>query len=315
MVKYLRFSVSTLIRLTAWSFLALISFWPGLVAAQGESPGVENLVIELWPEFDRPGVLVIYSGQLASTGDGEIPQVGLTLPESVELNAVAYQDPTNGNLLLAEHETEAADGQTLLTMSPEADNFWVEFYVPAEVIAQEGEQRSFSYAWQGDLPVAQLTWQVQQPATASGLTVEPGGGQMGTDELGLPAYSVAAGAVPAGETATASVSYQKADDVLSISVIQANEEAQQPAPAPASTQPRRNLALPIGIAVGGVALLAGGIFLYSRSGQDDEEPVRARRARRAPQHEHEQAGYCTNCGNALQAGDKFCRECGAPVRP
>ena len=42
---------------------------------------------------------------------------------------------------------------------------------PADAITQDGDSRSFSHTWGGDLAVEELTWHVQQPATASDLAV------------------------------------------------------------------------------------------------------------------------------------------------
>ena len=63
----------------------------GHVQAQ-EEPTLESLEIALWPEFDRPEVLVIYRGQLDA--DVALPAlVEITLPARVgQPTAVAYVD-------------------------------------------------------------------------------------------------------------------------------------------------------------------------------------------------------------------------------
>jgi hypothetical protein len=317
-----------LTRLVTWLAIALALLYPSVALAQEAPPTLESLTIDLWPEFDQPGVLVIYSGQLTAPNDPAAP-ITLLLPPGVELNAVATLDRANGNLLEAGHEIQTVGESTQITLTSEMDNFWVEFYAPADAITQDGDSRSFSHTWGGDLAVDQLIWHVQQPATASDLAVTPEGGQVGTDTFNLPDYTVEGGAVAAGETASASVSYVKTDDVLSVSQVapQPAPEAQLPAPdtspSPAGSAPLIGI-LPIGLAVLGVALLAGGIFFYWRSGRSADvsppaEPARlasrprASRAERAAQQRQDAAGYCTNCGNPLQPGDKFCRECGTPV--
>jgi hypothetical protein len=294
--------------------LALAALWPVGVQAQEAGPTLESLTIELWPDFDREGVLVIYFGQFAS-GATPPDQISLLLPAGAELNAVAYQG-ADGNLLNAEYETQAEGDSTRVDIVSSGGNFWLEFYTPADSISREEGAHSFAYTWGGDLAVEQLVWRVQQPATASGLTVEPGGGQMETDAFNLPVYRVETGALGAGQTAAVSVTYQKSDDVLTASVLQAQAqpEAQPAAPAaepePASSSALPDNLLPIVLAVVGVALLAVGAVIFLRSGQERAKPARGRQA---AGHERTPGGYCTNCGNALQPGDKFCRECGTPV--
>jgi hypothetical protein len=296
----------------AGAALVLAALLPVGVQAQEAGPALESLTVELWPDFDRQGVLVIYFGQFAS-GAAPPDPISLLLPAGAELNAVAYQGDA-GNLLNAEYETQVEGDSTRVDISSSGSNFWLEFYTPADSISREGGTHSFAHTWGGDLAVEQLVWRVQQPATASGLTVEPGGGQMETDAFNLPVYRVETGALPAGQTASVSVTYQKGDDALTTSVLQAQAqpEAQAAAPAaePASPSPAlpRNL-LPIVLAVVGVALLAVGVVVFLRSGQEGARPA----GRQAAGHERAPGGYCTNCGNALQPGDKFCRECGTPV--
>lgn len=305
---------SNLVRRTALLVLALAALWPVGVQAQEAGPALESLTIELWPDFDREGVLVIYLGQFASEATPPDP-ISLLLPAGAELNAVAYQGD-DGNLLNAEYETQAEGDSTRVNIVGSVGNFWLEFYMPADSISREGGTHSFTHTWGGDLAVERLVWRVQQPATADGLTVEPGGGQMETDAFNLPVYQVETGALEAGQTATVSVSYQKSDDVLTASVLEAQAPQAQPAapaaePAPSSPALPGNL-LPIALAVVGVALLAAGAVIFLRSSQERARPARGRAA---ADHQPAPGGYCTNCGNALQPGDKFCRECGTPVKP
>jgi hypothetical protein len=324
---------SRLIRSGTWLVVALALLWPASALAQETPPTLETLTIELWPEFDRPGILVIYKGVLVPSDSGaeEPVEVSLLLPPGAELLVTAFADPTQGGAPVeTERETQTVGDRTQVILPAPADNFWLEFYAPPELITHEDDIHSFSYTWGGDLAVEQIIWNVQQPATATALTVEPTGGQMGTDNLGLPLYSVQVGAVAAGETASASVSYEKADDALSIDQVQPAQPAaipEQPAGStPVLAPSQRNPLLPIALAVLGVALLAGGMFVYSRSGRepiggpDPSAPVqsaprqRSTRAQRAAQQQQAAAGFCTNCGNPLLPNDKFCRECGTPVR-
>ena len=68
-----------LTRFVTWLAVALALLSPAGVQAQEAAPTLESLTIDLWPEFDRPGVLVIYSGQLAAPNDPSVP-INLMLP-------------------------------------------------------------------------------------------------------------------------------------------------------------------------------------------------------------------------------------------
>jgi len=57
--------------------------------AMAQSPAIDNLVVQLWPEYDRPETLIIYQGQLVA--DASLPTtLTFEIPARVEtMHAVA----------------------------------------------------------------------------------------------------------------------------------------------------------------------------------------------------------------------------------
>ena len=63
--------------------LTLIILLPTIALAQTTSPAFSEFVVELWPEYDQPTVLVIYRANLSD--DVPLPAtVTFRLPEHVE---------------------------------------------------------------------------------------------------------------------------------------------------------------------------------------------------------------------------------------
>ena len=111
-------SQSVLIRPLLLS-LFLMSLLTGTTLAQSPAP-LEILNIALWPEYDRPEVLVIVRGQVVEEMPLPAP-LSFNLPATVPaLNAVAYLDEAQGTLLnMPDYElTEGADGQVLSFSTP-----------------------------------------------------------------------------------------------------------------------------------------------------------------------------------------------------
>jgi hypothetical protein len=287
---------------------------PALALAQAggvprANPRLASLNIEIWPEYDRPAALVILRAALAE---------GVKLPATVTLrlpaasggpSAVAYSTTAGGNLLNLMHErAKTGDYITLKFQVPERF-FHVEFYEP---IATTDPARSFRYVWPGDLAVDQLTVVVQEPASASGISVEPRLANLSTGQDGLRYRTADLGALEAGKAFPIAVRYTKTDARPSAGTLQpkaaeppaaavAPPPTAMPAPAPAAAVASGGLpdwVLPMaGLALLGL-LGAALIFWWWR-----RESKIARPATR----------FCAKCGAAQMPDSRFCANCGAKV--
>ena len=281
---------------------------------------LETLTISLWPEFDRAQVLVILDGTLAAE---------VALPASVTLripaasggpHAVAVRD--EGGNLLDTPSTVTPDGSSLaVTLQASFPNFRVEYYDPA--LTFEGDRRGFTFQWKADFPVRSAAVSVQEPAGASDLAFDPALEPSGLGPFGLNYHSLSLGPLTAGQTVALQLSYSKPDSTLSASTVG------EPVPLPdlpdAKSQPSLfSPWLENGLVVGVLLLAGGGLGWYWYSTHPAEtEPRTAgrhRRGRRAynaqPDTDAEEgsAGFCTQCGEPHQLGDRFCRKCGAALR-
>lgn len=305
-----------------------------LPAAAQTPPAIDALHISLWPEFDRPGVLVIIDGSLPA-GTALPAEVSLRMPAAAERpNATAYQG-ADGNLLSAAYTTASAGSDIIVTFPIESLAFRLEYYDPALTVT--GERRTYTFSWISDYAVAAATVRVQQPAGASALTTTPALAATGAADYGLEYYEGSLGALTAGQTVLVTASYTKADAALSSEVLGVAPAAPTAVETPAST----NTTAVAGVVAGVGVLAAGAVgFIYWRG----RRPTRAaqghrraapRRHRSAPAVEAPRAAavprpsaptarlasppatgaaFCTQCGQRRQPGDKFCRQCGAPVR-
>ncbi|MCI0397141.1 MAG: hypothetical protein L0322_19675, partial [Chloroflexi bacterium] len=162
---------------------------PGL--AQAPAGTLAQLAVDLWPDYDRPAVLVLLTGTLPA--DTPLPAtVTLPFPAEATLNAVARI--TGDNNMVDDVSYDTTNGQLTLT-TPDL-RFRVEYYLP---YTEEAGQRTFTFAWQDGPAVAELAASVQQPAAASELATTPAAESVtvGQDTLryhNLPIVSLPAGA-------------------------------------------------------------------------------------------------------------------------
>src|SRR5690606_31683410 len=160
--------------------------------------------------------------------------------------------------------------------------------------------------------VEQFVWAVQQPAGASGLTLDTDATvQRATDPMGLPVQRVAVGAVAAGETVTIGFSYTKPDRTLSVDQLNLGADVAPPPQVEGDGPPTTLIAL---LFAGGLTLIAAGVYWYVKQTRRPQRRRPGGRTRPASSRKKNAAPggrrFCTSCGEAARPGDKFCRSCG-----
>ncbi len=289
--------------------MLLIPSFP--VQAQDETIRFQNVEVLLWPEYDRErSVLVIY--RITLGGDVKLPaEVTLPMPASAKTPHAVAEQNENG-LFNVEY-----------TLSPVQNNIiWVKFLATVPQIHLEyydptleiqDTSRIYRYQYLMPYPTDNLVLEIQQPRTATSLTLDPPSGtsQQGTD--GLTYHGVVVGEVKASLPVNLKITYQKSDDELT----QPNTfEPVAPAEPISDTTPGKlRVTEVIPWAIGGLGLAmviaAGWMFLKARK-ESETAPIRRHKpaGTTKPSSSASEALYCPQCGKRAAPGDLFCRACG-----
>lgn len=291
-----------------WFFvltMAALLILPSFVSAQGQIE-IQSVDVGLWPEYDKADMLVINYITLAAGTEFPV-QVDVRLPVDAVLHTVAVGETaelvTDQGI---DYQTTKDDNWLVVSIQAAAPAVQIEYYDPA--LQKDGSQRSYAYRWLSDYSVANFSVMFQQPFDAeqftSSLTLQDDG--FHSDNLQY--YFSQIGAVPAGETLTFELNYQKPSDSLSISQL-----AIQPVVVDEDTTGRVSLDnyLPYIIGGLGVIMIVGGFMYYRQSGRTVSKKSRRKRADR---EESESGVYCAQCGTRARNGDRFCRTCGSRIR-
>lgn len=287
----------TLIAVAIMPLLAPAAAPPARIAAE-EKPRFASLQVEIWPEFDRRGaVLVILKGEIAA--DAALPAtISLRIPASSDPTAVAFATAPGSELFNLEHERTYAGAFTALRFKTSHRLVHVEFY---DRLAPDIPGRRFTYAWPGDLAVERLTVRLQEPAAASDIVVKPelGAGVKGLE--GLLYREADLGAFDAGNRVPIEIAYTKTDPRTSSEILGLKAAGSPPTPTTSSSTTLPGWLLIVAVSA---ALLigAGTALLWWRL---------RRKALGIPLREE---SFCPQCGNRLAPDDHFCSKCGAPVR-
>lgn len=319
-----------------YGLLLVLSF--GLApASHAQTPvTLESAQVELWPEYDRPEMLVILAGSLPA--DTQLPTtLSVRLPPAATLHAAAQRDDAQGGLINATYTTGIVDGSTVVTLTLTQPNFHLEFYDGS--LVSDGRQRRYTFTWPAEWTAAATRVRVQEPAGASNLTVTPTLSPAGKGDFGLEYLAGDLGAIRADQATRIDLTYDKTATALSA------ETAPTTSLPPAAGSSLLPAPVVIGLAVLVGALLLG-IWLWnrqrrpvsvsprrtaagSRSPAPASKPVRPATSTPAPPTPRQSDNplpaasphsasttprFCTQCGQPLQAGDRFCRACGTAVR-
>lgn len=188
---------------------------------------LERLEVALWPEYDRPAMLVMYRARLAA-GTALPAIVTLPIPTAAEPHAVA-KHAADGSLLVAPHSREVQGDWARIAITTDSLEVQLEYYADLTV---EGRRRRFRWAWPGGMEVAALAYEVQQPAGATGFTLTPAEASSGVHPDGLTYHHGDLGGVRPGQKLALDVAYEKGDRELSAAPQVSPSPAAAPAPAP-----------------------------------------------------------------------------------
>ncbi|MEJ2707025.1 MAG: zinc ribbon domain-containing protein [Anaerolineales bacterium] len=291
-------------------FLLLVCLAPRNVQAQGDLrlPSVE---VDLWPEYDRPTVLVIY--RLTLPASVSLPQeLHIRIPTSAEINAVAVLQADG--LFSIPYDRQVTGDYKEISFQATLPDVQIEYYDPG--LVKEGSSRHFEYTWPGDYAVDSMEVQVQQPVDASDMRISPDLGS-GVTAGDLTYYTAEVGSLEAGQTFSITFDYSKPNDTLSNSNLQI--EASGPI-SDSSASGSLTTILPWVLGILGVVLIAGGGIWYWRSGREPAQPKRRTRRKTsagpeaAPPVQEGGYIYCHQCGKRAAPGDRFCRTCGTQLR-
>jgi len=289
--------------------LLLFGFLAPLPVRAEEPLEISALEIDIWPEYDRPEVLVIY--RLTLSPQTTLPaQLRLNIPRQAgEPYSLAMKD-VDRQLYNLNYTSEAKGDWLQITFTTPSLDVQLEYYDPR--LSRANTQRSFSYRWLSDYPVQSLAVQVQEPVGVRSFKIEPdmGSGRKGQD--GLNYYNLLLGAVKPGSEFNLRLEYDKVDEVLS-----SNFQPVQAAEINADTPGRTMLQeiWPWVSALLGALLIAVGLLWYRKAARGGGASRRRRAAKsKVLPGEGAEAVYCHQCGKRAAPGDAFCRVCGTRLR-
>jgi len=193
--------------------LSITSIMQGLgihspVQASISGPTLASLQISLWPEFDRPDMLVIYTGWFAPNTTVPVP-VEFRIPASAgQPSAVAWID--EGGQRISQTYTSREEGEWLV-ISFEVPTVGFQFEYYDELPKDSSGAREYQYAFLAGCAIASLTLDFQVPLGAQGFALDPAADSVAEADDGLTYHLVDAGLMGQGDSRNWTITYRKDD--------------------------------------------------------------------------------------------------------
>ena len=313
-------------------FIVLLFFlFSGSAHAQSEAPSLSNLLVELWPEYDRPETLVIYRAELDETV--ALPNtLTFRLPGHIErMHAVAYEQ--NGELFALTQdqiELQQEGDVSVLTFPAQARRVQFEYY-DSEILTREGQNRRLAFDFVAPYEVTNLTFDVQAPLQAENFSLTPEPTGSFTSQDGFTFYEIETAGVAAGDPFELAATYNRSTDEVSIAALTLPSEHAADIFVAQEAEPGPNFNLAYGLIGLGLLLLllSGGSYLWTQRAQrqtstesaGSHRPVQSRRKEKSrkqpkdfPPAQAAAAGFCYRCGTPLRPEANYCHACGAERR-
>lgn len=286
------------------SFASLLMLSLALVspAFAQETPRIANLYISVWPEYDQPGVLVQYQGDLAQVQpSAQLRDISFLVPKGAGVTAACGIESDGNHTSETWKESDAGNGFTRVTYALSQPQFHVEYYYNP-LAGTTAKTMDFVYKASTGADSAKVD--IQHPLKATNFALTPDGAASHKGEDGFTYHTYEYTQVAADQTLATRIAYTKTDPAPSVSREQTTV-AQTPT-ATASEGINPNIVVLASVLLGALALT--GFFMMRRRVPTDLATTPA--AAMPSGRRVSLGGFCSECGKALDPEDIFCTRCG-----
>lgn len=295
-----------------------LALWLAVVTvprALADDPNrLAQLKISVWPEYDKPSVLVMLDGTLADTSN--LPrEISVLIPSSAALLVTTWEN-ADGTLAAEQpsQSTNLGDGFTRVAYTVRTPKFHVEYY---DDLLRGAPDKTMDFVFKAPAPADQVSLEVQQPLKATNFSVTPSTQTTRNDNAGFKYFVLQESKIAIGQTMTAQVKYTKIDPNPSARSLPTPPPLPATAPTTTASSTWNNLFIVVALVTLGLVAILGFIILRQRSLGVSPAAMAAPRSksRRSPRRaESSESVFCTQCGRALGSEDNFCPRCGAKRR-
>jgi len=294
---------------------------PGFTFQEQNPVNITRLEIDIWPEYDRTQVLVIYRVQLSR--DTALPvRFSIRIPRDAGNPFKVAMRDLDGVLYNVEYSIEPEGTWNQIVLSTSSEELYIEYYDPR--LVKTVNDREYALSWFSDYPIEKLVVKVQQPRNSENLWISP---SMGLGELNpndnLVYLSGDFGALPTGTAFNIALAYTRTSSELSASnlpvtaatPIQLNTGmGNKVAKVMNQVLENKGLSIAGGLILSGMILMLLVSFFAGQWMNHFSQWINGLTGKKKPVEEPGiNMKYCPHCGKKTYPGDRYCRGCGNTI--
>jgi len=284
---------------------------------------IQNFIISVWPEYDHPGVLVIFNGEVPAS---ELPlQVEYPVPDRAKFALVAGSTDTTANNVIPVPIQDTDHGK-VISFTAVNPSYHVEFYF--NPFNTDESHRQYDYTFKSNLPIDSLIVDYQQPMASENFKPGVETDHQMQDSHGITYFRKHYNNVKAGQSIAVKAEYDNPSGSLTNDMLQqqlgqsggnmgngmpgGNEGGSQ---VQMQSPTNNNSIWILGIVI--VLVLIVLYFVTQSRGKTPREETPASLEQAIPPEEEKVGGtdadakFCINCGASIPKDAKFCTKCGA----
>ncbi len=306
-------------RLFAISFIVIIAM---PLFAQNQKR-IQNFIISVWPEYDHPGVLVIFNGDVPAS---ELPiSVEYPVPEDAKFALVAGSTDSTANKVIPVQIQDTDHGK-VIAFNAVHPSFHVEFYF--NPFGTDKTHRQYDYTFTSNLPIDSMIVDYQEPMASENFKPDVETDHKLQDSHGITYYRKHYLNVKAGQPIEVKAEYdnptgEMTNDLLQKKLGQSGGNGSGGMTGSGGEGSQVKMQSPTNknsfwILIIIIALVLVVLYFVTQSkGRTPREETPASPEQATPSEEDQVATtevdhkFCTTCGHAIPQDAKFCTKCGA----
>ncbi len=193
--------------------LFLITIIQGQAYCEEKALKIGRMKVSVWPEYDTPGVLVVYEGRFADK-NAFPAQVTFIFPKGVTKLTDACSLSPKGQHFCQIYDIEKRDNYNQAVMSLPYGDFFIDFqYSPFK----GGKDKSFEYVIQSRYEIMNLEVNIQQPLRSNNFSIVPASSKQ-TRDSDFNQYHYSMKDIPANQDVRFKINYIKEDNNPSVDI-------------------------------------------------------------------------------------------------
>jgi len=169
--------------------------------------------IAIWPEYDDPGVLVIYDGRFADSSRFPL-KTSFYLPKDAVISDACSLSPRGQHFCQLYETVNLGEFKEVLLFLP-FPNFYLSFHTYPDV--DKTDSRAFDYHIRTNHNIEKLEMDIQQPLRSTMFNISPASEEASTDK-DFNHFKYTYSPVSSGEDKLFNITYNKSDRLPSVDI-------------------------------------------------------------------------------------------------